>query len=70
MTDNERRRLLGRLAEAHGGKLDVGAFYAGADIEQLRHALASAETAQQDIARYGRLGAIWREDGGVLVEKE
>lgn len=70
MTEMERRALLDRLARIHSGKLDVGAFCAGADIEQFRHALASAETAQRDIARCGRLGAIWREDSGILVGKE
>lgn len=70
MAEMERRALLDRLARIHSGIRDVGAFYAGADIEELRHALASAETAQRDIARCGRLETIWREDSGLLVGKE
>lgn len=65
-----RQSLIDRLVALEGGKAYVREVYASFSDADLASAVESAELAMADVARYGRLGAVWQGSGGEMITSE
>lgn len=63
----DRQSLLDRLVALEDGASYVREFYGSFSDADLMAAVESAEVAARDVARYGRLGAVWQDAGGEIV---
>jgi hypothetical protein len=66
----DRASLLDRLVAVSDGDEGLRALFAESSIQQIEKAIAAYESAKAAIARYGRLGAEWRDSAGVIVGHE
>lgn len=64
----DRQSLLDRLVALNGGKASIRRAYASFSEADLAIAVADAEAVERDVARHGRLGAVWQDSGGEIVE--